>query len=186
MSDASSSSDSMGSMLPRLPHYQCQHARVRRDPLILDLLSVILPSELWTGGNCRYQAVALLSSYALRFLSTTKLSSTSARALAKNLSVLEAMCGSFDRKKETTATKDKTYAIKSRNFLCPTSLLPRLCQQKCTRCHFFTLCPDPPGPIISPDPPILCPAVYVHTCSSVDLGQLKHTGSEGDRLFDYN
>ena len=49
--------------------------------------------------------------------------------------------------------------------------------------HFFNLCPDPP--ILCPDPPNLCPALFrdVSKASSisVDLGQLKHTGSDGRR-----
>ena len=73
-------------------------------------------------------------------------------------------------------------------FLCPTKL--HLCPQKCTHCHFFTLCPDGPDPPIlcpeAPDPPNLCPALHVRRASrssvtSVDLGQLIHTGSDGRR-----
>ena len=58
------------------------------------------------------------------------------------------------------------------NFLCPTKL--HLCPQTALFAHFFTLCPDPP---------ILCPAFYVRKASgsSVDLGQLKRTGSDGRR-----
>ena len=64
-------------------------------------------------------------------------------------------------------------------FLCPTKL--HLCPQTAFFAHFFTLCPDPP--ILCPDPPILCPAFYVRKASgsSVDLGQLKRTGSDGRR-----
>ena len=52
---------------------------------------------------------------------------------------------------------------------------------KCTLFYFFNLCPDPP--ILFLDPPNLFPAFYVRKASgsSVDLGQLKHTGSDGRR-----
>ena len=48
-------------------------------------------------------------------------------------------------------------------------------------CLLFHCLPRPPHSL--PRPPILCPALYVRkaSCSSMNLGQLKRTGSNGGR-----